>query len=73
MMEVEVYGRLTNIACNPGDKLRLICFELTPDEETAWLRSTTHSNMQVSALGEHSPSQGSCFQGIILKLSAAIA
>ncbi|XP_021011315.1 pyrin and HIN domain-containing protein 1-like isoform X1 [Mus caroli] len=47
MMEVEVYGRLTNIACNPGDKLRLICFELTPDEEKAWLRSTSHSNMQV--------------------------
>lgn len=73
MMEVEVYGRLTNIACNPGDKLRLICFKLIPDEEKAQLRSTTHSNMQVSALGEHSPSQGSCFQDIILKLSAAIA
>lgn len=47
MMEVEVYGRLTNIACNPGDKLRLICFKLIPDEEKAQLRSTTHSNMQV--------------------------
>lgn len=47
MMEVEVYGRLTNVACNPGDKVRLICFELTSDEEKVQLRSTSHSNMQV--------------------------
>ncbi|GAB1285738.1 Pyrin and HIN domain-containing protein 1 [Apodemus speciosus] len=46
MMEVVVYGRLTNVACNPGDKLRLICFELTSDEEKVQLRSTRHSNMQ---------------------------
>ncbi|XP_021053891.1 pyrin and HIN domain-containing protein 1-like [Mus pahari] len=47
MMEVEVYGRLTNVVCNPGDKLRLICFELISNEEKVQLRSTRHSNMQV--------------------------
>lgn len=60
MMEVMVYGRLTSVNCNPGNKLRLMCFELT-DEGKVHLRSMRHSNMKVCALGEHPPSQESCF------------
>ncbi|KAL6092620.1 hypothetical protein STEG23_028854 [Scotinomys teguina] len=56
MMEVVVYGRLTSVKCNPGDKLRLLCFELTSDEDKVQLRSTRHSHMKVCALGEHPPS-----------------
>ncbi|XP_075845316.1 pyrin and HIN domain-containing protein 1-like isoform X2 [Microtus pennsylvanicus] len=46
MMEVMVYGRLTSVNCNPGNKLRLTCFELT-DEGKVHLRSMRHSNMKV--------------------------
>ncbi|CAH6789532.1 pyrin and HIN domain-containing protein 1 [Phodopus roborovskii] len=46
-MEVVVYGRLTSVDCNPGDKLKLLCFELTSDEDKVQLRSTRHSNMKV--------------------------
>uniref|UniRef100_A0A8C8TB73 Pyrin and HIN domain-containing protein 1-like n=1 Tax=Peromyscus maniculatus bairdii TaxID=230844 RepID=A0A8C8TB73_PERMB len=56
VMEVVVYGRLTSVDCNPGDKLRLWCFELTSNEDRVQLRSTRHSNMKVCALGEHPPS-----------------
>ncbi|XP_028640466.1 interferon-activable protein 204-like, partial [Grammomys surdaster] len=45
-MEVVVYGRLTNINCEPGNKLRLVCFELTSTEDTWQLRSVRHSYMQ---------------------------
>ncbi|XP_021087557.1 pyrin and HIN domain-containing protein 1-like isoform X1 [Mesocricetus auratus] len=47
MMEVVVCGRLTSVDCNPGDKLKLLCFELTSDEDKVQLRSTRHSNMKV--------------------------
>lgn len=46
VMEVVVYGRLTSVNCNPGNKLRLVCFELR-DEGKVHLRSTRHSNMKV--------------------------
>ncbi|XP_052592482.1 pyrin and HIN domain-containing protein 1-like [Peromyscus californicus insignis] len=47
VMEVVVYGRLTSVDCNPGDKLRLLCFELTSNEDKVQLRSTRHSNMKM--------------------------
>ncbi|CAO2638474.1 Interferon-activable protein 204 [Lemmus lemmus] len=46
-MEVVVYGRLTSIKCEPGQKLRLICFELSSREDTWQLKSVRHSFMQV--------------------------
>ncbi|EGV93427.1 Cell adhesion molecule 3 [Cricetulus griseus] len=46
MMEVVVYGRLTSVDCNPRDKLKLVCFELTSNEDKVQLRSTRHSNME---------------------------
>ncbi|KAF5928961.1 hypothetical protein HPG69_002735 [Diceros bicornis minor] len=42
-MEVVVYGRLTNINCEEGDKLQLICFELALGESERQLRSVIHS------------------------------
>ncbi|KAL1769704.1 hypothetical protein HispidOSU_006740A [Sigmodon hispidus] len=47
MMKVTVYGRLVSVTCNPGDKLRLWCFELISDEDEVQLRSTRHSHMKV--------------------------
>ncbi|KAK7806067.1 hypothetical protein U0070_004775, partial [Myodes glareolus] len=44
-MEVVVYGRLTSIKCEPGQKLRLICFELSSSEDKPQLKSVRHSNM----------------------------
>ncbi|XP_035310313.1 interferon-activable protein 203 isoform X2 [Cricetulus griseus] len=46
-MEVVVYGRLTSIKCEPGNKLRLVCFELSSSEDTWQLKSVRHSYMQV--------------------------
>ncbi|XP_021044565.1 interferon-activable protein 204-like [Mus pahari] len=46
-MEVVVYGRLTNVRCEPGSKLRLVCFELTSTKDGCQLRSGRHSYMQV--------------------------
>ncbi|XP_007639182.1 interferon-activable protein 203-like isoform X1 [Cricetulus griseus] len=46
-MEVVVYGRLTRIRCEPGNKLRLVCFRLTSSENIWLLRSVRHSYMQV--------------------------
>uniref|UniRef100_A0A8C2MRB4 HIN-200 domain-containing protein n=1 Tax=Cricetulus griseus TaxID=10029 RepID=A0A8C2MRB4_CRIGR len=42
-MEVVVYGRLTSIKCEPGNKLRLVCFELSSSEDTWQLKSVRHS------------------------------
>nr|XP_044998377.1 interferon-activable protein 203-like [Jaculus jaculus]XP_044998413.1 interferon-activable protein 203-like [Jaculus jaculus] len=47
MMEVVVYGRLTNIDCEAGDKLRLFCFELDSTADSCQLRSVMHSHMKV--------------------------
>ncbi|XP_052056421.1 interferon-activable protein 203-like [Apodemus sylvaticus] len=44
---VVVNGRLTNIRCEPGSKLRLVCFELTSTKDNWQLRSVSHSYMQV--------------------------
>ncbi|XP_042831736.1 gamma-interferon-inducible protein 16 isoform X3 [Panthera tigris] len=44
-MNVLVYGRLTKVNCEEGDKLTLICFELSGD--TRQLRSVTHSFIKV--------------------------
>ncbi|VCW59075.1 unnamed protein product [Gulo gulo] len=44
-IEVLVYGRLTNINCEEGDKLKLICFELSTDPRQ--LRSVIHSFIKV--------------------------
>uniref|UniRef100_A0A8C5KKX8 Interferon-activable protein 203 n=1 Tax=Jaculus jaculus TaxID=51337 RepID=A0A8C5KKX8_JACJA len=46
MMEVVVYGRLTNIDCEAGDKLRLFCFELDSTADSCQLRSVMHSHMK---------------------------
>uniref|UniRef100_UPI00402B53CD uncharacterized protein LOC117721372 n=1 Tax=Arvicanthis niloticus TaxID=61156 RepID=UPI00402B53CD len=53
-MEVVVYGRLTNINCEPGSKLRLVCFELNSTENTWQLKSVKHSYMQPSVFSEAS-------------------
>ncbi|XP_016046966.2 gamma-interferon-inducible protein 16-like [Erinaceus europaeus] len=45
MMEVLVYGRLTSILCDRGDKVELICFELSEDRKQ--LRSIAHSFLKV--------------------------
>ncbi|OBS65720.1 hypothetical protein A6R68_05740, partial [Neotoma lepida] len=45
-MEVVVYGRLTSIKCEPGNKLRLVCFELTSSEDMWQLKSVRHSYMK---------------------------
>ncbi|XP_053439829.1 gamma-interferon-inducible protein 16-like [Nycticebus coucang] len=47
-MEVVVYGRLTSINCEEGDKLKLICFELASGcMDKRQLRSVIHSYMKV--------------------------
>ncbi|XP_012517305.1 PREDICTED: gamma-interferon-inducible protein 16-like [Propithecus coquereli] len=47
-MEVVVYGRLTKVNCEEGDKLKLICFELAHTSEDNWqLRSVIHSYIKV--------------------------
>lgn len=52
-MAVVVYGRLTNVRCEPGSKLRLVCFKLTSTEDGWQLRSVRHSYMEVCALGDN--------------------
>lgn len=49
-MDVLVYGRLTKVNCEKGDKLTLICFELSGDRRQ--LRSVTHSFIKVGTSGE---------------------
>ncbi|XP_053064901.1 gamma-interferon-inducible protein 16 isoform X2 [Acinonyx jubatus] len=44
-MDVLVYGRLTKVNCEEGDKLTLICFEISGDPRQ--LRSVTHSFIKV--------------------------
>uniref|UniRef100_A0A8C6AAL3 Uncharacterized protein n=1 Tax=Marmota marmota marmota TaxID=9994 RepID=A0A8C6AAL3_MARMA len=46
-MEVVVYGRLTYINCEEGDKLNLFCFELTLNADKWQLRSVFHSYIKV--------------------------
>ncbi|XP_031538288.2 interferon-activable protein 203-like [Vicugna pacos] len=46
-MEVLVYGRLTRILCEEGNKLKLICFELASKGEGRQLRSVIHSYIKV--------------------------
>ncbi|GAB5583800.1 gamma-interferon-inducible protein 16 isoform X3 [Prionailurus iriomotensis] len=45
-MDVLVYGRLTKVNCEKGDKLTLVCFELSRDPRQ--LRSVTHSFIKVT-------------------------
>ncbi|XP_045310837.1 gamma-interferon-inducible protein 16-like isoform X21 [Leopardus geoffroyi] len=47
-MDVLVYGRLTKVNCEKGDKLTLICFELSGDRRQ--LRSITHSFIKTHTL-----------------------
>ncbi|XP_010593164.3 myeloid cell nuclear differentiation antigen-like isoform X2 [Loxodonta africana] len=46
-MEVMMYGRLTQNNCQEGDKLQLICFELSKNMEQWQLRSVAHSFIKV--------------------------
>uniref|UniRef100_A0A8D2AXD1 HIN-200 domain-containing protein n=1 Tax=Sciurus vulgaris TaxID=55149 RepID=A0A8D2AXD1_SCIVU len=46
-MEVVVYGRLTYINCEEGDKLKLFCFELAFNADKWQLRSVFHSYIKV--------------------------
>uniref|UniRef100_A0A3Q2H755 Interferon gamma inducible protein 16 n=1 Tax=Equus caballus TaxID=9796 RepID=A0A3Q2H755_HORSE len=54
-IEVRMYGRLTQINCEEGNKLKLICFELALSENKWQLRSVIHSfiktHMNAHALG----------------------
>lgn len=59
-MEVLVYGRLTKVNCEEGDKLKLICFELSA--EPRQLRSVIHSFIKVGTSGEHRFSNIEVFQ-----------
>ncbi|XP_053064903.1 gamma-interferon-inducible protein 16 isoform X4 [Acinonyx jubatus] len=47
-MDVLVYGRLTKVNCEEGDKLTLICFEISGDPRQ--LRSVTHSFIKTHTL-----------------------
>ncbi|XP_030158936.1 gamma-interferon-inducible protein 16 isoform X3 [Lynx canadensis] len=47
-MDVLVYGRLAKVNCEKGDKLTLICFELSGDLRQ--LRSVTHSFIKTHTL-----------------------
>ncbi|XP_043424794.1 gamma-interferon-inducible protein 16-like isoform X7 [Prionailurus bengalensis] len=47
-MDVLVYGRLTKVNCEKGDKLTLVCFELSRDPRQ--LRSVTHSFIKTHTL-----------------------
>ncbi|XP_070354171.1 gamma-interferon-inducible protein 16-like [Equus asinus] len=46
-IEVRMYGRLTQINCEEGDKLKLTCFELALSEKKWQLRSVIHSFVKV--------------------------
>ncbi|KAM4860417.1 gamma-interferon-inducible protein 16 isoform 2-T2 [Thomomys bottae] len=46
-MEVVVFGRLTHVDCEEGDKVKLICFELALSVDQWQLRSAIHSYMEV--------------------------
>ncbi|XP_054979213.1 interferon-activable protein 204-like [Sorex araneus] len=48
-MEVVVYGRLTGIPCESGNRIRLICFER--GEEQHQIRSLMHSFLKVIRTG----------------------
>ncbi|XP_007639193.1 LOW QUALITY PROTEIN: interferon-activable protein 202-like, partial [Cricetulus griseus] len=45
-MKVAVSGHLTNVNCNIGDKVRLVCFELTSDVNEWFLRAVRYSYME---------------------------
>lgn len=51
-MKVAVSGHLTNVNCNIGDKVRLVCFELTSDVNEWFLRAVRYSYMEVCTLGQ---------------------
>uniref|UniRef100_A0A8D2B1L7 HIN-200 domain-containing protein n=1 Tax=Sciurus vulgaris TaxID=55149 RepID=A0A8D2B1L7_SCIVU len=57
-MEVVVYGRLTYINCEEGDKLKLFCFELAFNADKWQLRSVFHSYIKVGILWESSKECG---------------
>ncbi|XP_048214157.1 interferon-activable protein 203-like [Perognathus longimembris pacificus] len=46
-MEVVVRGRLTQVDCEEGDKVKLICFELAMSMDKWQLKSVLHSYMEV--------------------------
>uniref|UniRef100_A0A3Q2LLG0 Uncharacterized protein n=1 Tax=Equus caballus TaxID=9796 RepID=A0A3Q2LLG0_HORSE len=50
-IEVRMYGRLTQINCEEGNKLKLICFELALSENKWQLRSVIHSFIKVGTSG----------------------
>ncbi|XP_057626147.1 interferon-activable protein 203-like isoform X2 [Chionomys nivalis] len=54
-MEVVVYGKLTSIKCEPGQKLGLVCFELSSSEDKWQLKSVIHSFMQVTDVKKKVP------------------
>ncbi|XP_069856074.1 pyrin and HIN domain-containing protein 1-like isoform X2 [Dipodomys merriami] len=47
-MEVVVFGRLTHVDCEEGDKIKLVCFELGLSMDKWQLRSVIHSYMEVT-------------------------
>lgn len=49
-MEVFMYGRLTEVNCEEGDKLTLICFEISGAPRI--LKAVTHSFIKVGTSGE---------------------
>ena len=62
VMEVLVYGRLTSVYCEEGDKLRLTCFELALSGEKRQLRSVIHSFIKVRTSGGHHCSRVDVFK-----------
>uniref|UniRef100_A0A8D2B3R6 Uncharacterized protein n=1 Tax=Sciurus vulgaris TaxID=55149 RepID=A0A8D2B3R6_SCIVU len=65
-MEVVVYGRLTYINCEEGDKLKLFCFELAFNADKWQLRSVFHSYIKVGILWECHSSKWQLFFFFIL-------
>ncbi|XP_041499375.1 uncharacterized protein PB18E9.04c-like [Microtus oregoni] len=52
-MEVVVHGRLTNIKCEPGQKLRFVSFELSSSKDKWQLKSVRHSYMPSMMYRKH--------------------
>ncbi|KAG3281014.1 hypothetical protein H1C71_031631 [Ictidomys tridecemlineatus] len=59
-MEVVVYGWMTYVNCEEGDKINLFCFELAFNEDKWQLRSVRHSYIKVIKARRFSRGQLNC-------------
>uniref|UniRef100_A0A8C6A8M5 HIN-200 domain-containing protein n=1 Tax=Marmota marmota marmota TaxID=9994 RepID=A0A8C6A8M5_MARMA len=59
-MEVVVYGWMTYVNCEEGDKINLFCFELAFNEDKWQLRSVRHSYIKVIKARRFNRGQFNC-------------